>query len=84
MAIVGASGIAAKVMVNTTISAASAALTSVAISKCTKSYWDAGSANNGVLAGLVAITASCSTVEPEGAFVTVSYTHLTLPTIYSV
>lgn len=68
LAIVGASGIAAKTMVTTTISAAAAALTSVAISKCTKSYWDAGSANNGVLAGLVGITAGCSVVEPEAAF----------------
>ena len=69
LAIVGASGIASKVLVTTTISAASAALTTVAISKFTKSYWDAGSANNGVLAGLVGITGSCSVVEPEGAFV---------------
>ena len=69
LAIVGASGIASKVLVTTTISAASGALTSVAISKVTKSYWDASSANNGVLAGLVGITGSCSVVEPEGAFV---------------
>jgi len=69
LAIIGASGIAAKTMVTTTISAASAGLASVVISRFDKSFWDFGSATNGVLAGLVGITASCSTVEPEGAFV---------------
>ena len=69
LAIIGASGIASKVAVTTTIAASSASLTSVFISKFNKSYWDAESAMNGVLAGLVGITGSCSTVEPEGAFV---------------
>ena len=69
LAIVGASSVAAKTMVTTTISAASAGLASVVISRFDKSFWDFGSAMNGVLAGLVGITAGCSTVEPEGAFV---------------
>ena len=69
LAIIGVSGIAAKTMVTTTISAASASIVTVLISKMISGYWDAGSANNGVLAGLVGITAGCSVVEPEGAFV---------------
>ena len=69
LAIVGASSVAAKTMTTTTISAASAGLASVVISRFDKSFWDFGSATNGVLAGLVGITAGCSTVEPEGAFV---------------
>lgn len=56
-------------MVTTTIAAASGAITTVIIGKFTLHYWDAGSANNGLLAGLVGITAGTSVVEPEGAFV---------------
>ncbi|CAM9900828.1 unnamed protein product [Choristocarpus tenellus] len=67
--IIGFSGVAAKVMVTTTIAAGAGALTSVVLHKLTLHYWDAGAANNGILAGLVSITAPCSTCEPEGAFV---------------
>lgn len=56
-------------MVTTTIGAASGAVTTVILGKLNKGYWDAGSANNGLLSGLVGITAGCSTCEPEGAFV---------------
>lgn len=69
LAIVGYSGVAAKTMVTTTISAAFGAVTTVIIAKCNMGYWDAGSANNGLLGGLVGITAGCSTCEPEGAMV---------------
>jgi len=71
--IVGYGQVAAKVMVCTTLSAACGALSTLAIG----SYLDsmaAGKAvikleyaNNGVLAGLVGITAGCAVVEPYGA-----------------
>ncbi|CAN0020123.1 unnamed protein product, partial [Sphacelaria rigidula] len=67
--IVNYSGVAAKTMVTTTISAAAGTITTVILGKFSLGYWDAGSANNGVLAGLVGITAGCSTCEPEGAFI---------------
>lgn len=67
--IIDYAGVAAKTMVTTTISAAAGAITTVIIGKFTLHYWDAGSANNGLLAGLVGITAGCSVVEPEAAFV---------------
>lgn len=69
LAIVGLSGVAAKTMVTTTISAAFGAVTTVLLAKLHLGYWDAGAANNGLLGGLVGITAGCSTCEPEGAFV---------------
>ena len=56
-------------MVNTTISAAFGALSTSIIAKTRLGYWDTGSANNGILAGLVGITSACSTCEPEGAMV---------------
>jgi len=74
LAIDGYGNVAAKVMATTTISAASGAITTLIY--C--SYLDSKAAghamilleyaNNGVLAGLVSITASCATVEPYGAF----------------
>lgn len=69
LAIVGVSGIAAKTMVNTTISAAFGALSTSIIAKTRLGYWDTGASNNGILAGLVGITSACSTCEPEGAMV---------------
>ncbi|CAM9785880.1 unnamed protein product, partial [Ectocarpus sp. 12 AP-2014] len=65
----GGAAIAAKVMVITTISAAFGAVTNSVIGKVRLGYWDSGSANNGLLAGLVGITAGCSTCEPEAAMV---------------
>lgn len=67
--IVGFAGVAAKAMVNTTIAAAAGSITAVILNKCTLHYWDASAANNGLLGGLVAITAGCATSEPEGALV---------------
>lgn len=69
LAIVGLSGVAAKVMVTTTISAAFGGITTVALSKVTDKIWDVSSANNGILSGLVGVTASCFVIEPEGAMV---------------
>ncbi|CAN0065812.1 unnamed protein product [Pylaiella littoralis] len=69
LAIVGLSSVAAKTMVTTTISAAFGAVTTVLLAKMNVGYWDGGAANNGLLAGLVGITAGCSTCEPEGAMV---------------
>lgn len=69
LAIVGVSGIAAKTMVTTTISAAFGGITTVVLSKITDKIWDTSSASNGILAGLVGVTASCSVIEPEGAMV---------------
>jgi Amt family ammonium transporter len=75
--IVGYAGVAAKTMVTTTISAATCAICTVYF----KAFYDKmmgyeekiviklSSANNGVLAGLVSITAGCSTVDPYGAFI---------------
>ncbi|CAM9690808.1 unnamed protein product [Discosporangium mesarthrocarpum] len=67
--IIGFSHVAAKTMVTTTIGAGSGALSSVIIHKYLLHYWDAGAAINGILSGLVSVTAGCSTIEPEGAFV---------------
>ncbi|CAM9373511.1 unnamed protein product [Hapterophycus canaliculatus] len=65
----GAASVAAKTMVTTTISGAFGAVTTVLLGKLHLHYWDGGAANNGLLAGLVGITAGCSTCEPEGAMV---------------
>ncbi|CAM9265764.1 unnamed protein product [Ectocarpus fasciculatus] len=69
LAINGLAGVAAKTMVTTTISAAFGAVTTVLLGKLNLGYWDGGAANNGLLAGLVGVTAGCSTCEPEGAMV---------------
>jgi Amt family ammonium transporter len=67
--IAGFSGVAAHTMMTTTIAAASGCLTCCVIGKMHKHYIDIEFANNGVLAGLVAITSGCSTVTHEGAFI---------------
>mmetsp|Transcript_17121 Transcript_17121/g.22617 ORF Transcript_17121/g.22617 Transcript_17121/m.22617 type:complete len:469 (+) Transcript_17121:103-1509(+) len=61
---------AARAMVTTTIAAASGCVSAVLSAKTEdRSIIDPTAANNGILAGLVSITASCSVVEPEGAFI---------------
>jgi Amt family ammonium transporter len=66
--IVGYGGVAAHVMCTTTIAAASGCLTTCLLGRIFDGVIDPANANNGLLAGLVGITASCSVVAPEGAF----------------
>jgi len=67
--------LAAKVMVTTTISAASGAIGTLAFGSFLDSKAEGHAvikleyANNGVLAGLVGVTAGCAVVEPYGAFI---------------
>lgn len=63
----GSSAVAAKAMCTTAIAGAASCITAVAIGRFHLGYIDFGLANNGLLGGLVAITASCATVQMEGA-----------------
>jgi ammonium transporter, Amt family len=63
----GFAAIAAKVAVNTTLAAGAGAVATVFLSKMRTGYYDVGLVLNGTLAGLVAITAPCATVEPWAA-----------------
>jgi len=65
----GGSILAAKVSVTTTLSAASSSLTVSFLMKIIYHRWDLLNSLNGVLAGLVGITAGCVVVEPYGAFI---------------
>lgn len=64
------SSVASHAMVTTTLSAASCCITTILLTYAlsAEKIIDIGAANNGILAGLVSITAGCSTVEPIGAF----------------
>lgn len=53
--------------VTTTLSGATGGITALFISKSTSGHWDLSQVCNGVLAGLVSITAGCSVVEPAAA-----------------
>ena len=64
----GFGGVAAHTMVTTTIAAATGCLTTTAIGYLNENVVSPSYANNGVLAGLVSITAGCSTCSPAGAF----------------
>eukprot|EP00752_Nemacystus_decipiens_P002347 g2217.t1 len=61
--------VAAKVMGVTVIGASAGGIASLLLFKLKYGYWDVGNATNGILAGLVSITAGSGTFEPEGAFV---------------
>mmetsp|Transcript_38271 Transcript_38271/g.120132 ORF Transcript_38271/g.120132 Transcript_38271/m.120132 type:complete len:497 (+) Transcript_38271:64-1554(+) len=70
----GASEVVGRIVVNTTLSAAGSGLVSLAIA--TLGQWRRGTINyevpaicNGILAGLVSITAGCATVHPWAALV---------------
>ena len=67
--IAGYSGVAAKVMVVTTIGAASGGLTSVIIQALKDHTVSHTAAINGILAGLVSVTGSCAAIEPYAAFI---------------
>ena len=58
---------AARVAVTTTLSACTAAVTATATAKFNDGVWDVGCMCNGILAGLVSITAGCSVTEPWAA-----------------
>jgi len=60
----------ARAMVNTMISGGSGCISALCMGRLVHGYIDPASANNGLLGGLVAITAGCGTSDPEGAFVT--------------
>ncbi|KAJ8608617.1 hypothetical protein CTAYLR_009170 [Chrysophaeum taylorii] len=70
LAIQGYGGVASHVFMTTTISAATACLTTVFIGYGLTHVIDPGYANNGILGGLVAITAGCATSNNWGAFFT--------------
>jgi len=59
--------LAAKVCTVTTISAAMSAVTCAVFSRAVQGYFNLGLVLNGVLAGLVSITAPCNVVEPWAA-----------------
>ena len=60
--------VAGKVAMTTTISAAAGAIVTTFLSKILTGVYDISMGLNGILAGLVAITASCSVVNPWMAF----------------
>lgn len=61
--------LAAKVAANTTLAAAAGGATAVLLAKLLTNRYDPGLAINGVLGGLVGITAPCATVDPWAAIV---------------
>jgi ammonium transporter, Amt family len=61
--------LAAKVAVNTALAAAAGAATMVILSKIRTGKYDIGLTINGVLGGLVGITAGCAVVDPWAAIV---------------
>jgi len=65
VAVAGAMETAALVAVTTTLAAASGGLAASMLGKFLQGKWNIGLACNGVLAGLVSITAPCATIMPE-------------------
>jgi len=65
VAVVGAMETASLVAVTTTLAAASGGLTASFLGKFLSGKWNIGLACNGVLAGLVSITAPCAVIKPE-------------------
>ena len=65
----GYSGIAAKVAVTTTLAAAGGAIVAGSLSYLIDGLQDLSAMANGILAGLVSITAPCSATEPWAALV---------------
>lgn len=69
LAIIGSEVVVARTAVSTTLSAASGGVTAMAINYGLYHVWDLIAVCNGVLAGLVGITAGCSVTEPWTAIV---------------
>lgn len=69
LAVQGAMPVAARVAVTTTLSAATGGLVTTFWAKIVKKKWSIGMCCNGILAGLVSITAPCPVVEPGLAIV---------------
>jgi len=69
VAVAGAMGTASLVAVTTTLAAAAGGLTCSIVGRYMYGKWNIGLACNGVLAGLVSITAPCSVVAPELAVI---------------
>jgi len=67
LAIVGGIAIPSRAAVTTTLSGAAAGLTALCIAFLKDGVWDLLAVCNGLLAGLVAVTAGCSVLEPWAA-----------------
>lgn len=65
----GGAALAAKVAVNTTLAACAGGAAAVIYSKIITGRYDPGLLINGILAGLVAVTAPCATIDPWAAVV---------------
>jgi len=59
---------AGRIAMTTTISAATAGATTMMLGRVFSGAWNPAYCNNGILSGLVAITAGCANVEAYGAF----------------
>merc|ERR1719204_1201986 len=69
VAVLGVMDTASLVAVTTTLAAASGGLTASCLGKLLSGKWNIGLACNGVLAGLVSITAPCAVILPEFSIV---------------
>jgi len=69
VAVSGAMGTGALVAVTTTLAAAAGGLTTSTLGRSLHGKWNIGLVCNGILAGLVSITAPCSVVAPGSAIV---------------
>jgi len=69
VAVSGAMETAALVAVTTTLSAAAGGLTTAVLGRSLNGKWNIGLACNGILGGLVSITAPCSVVSPGSAII---------------
>ncbi len=65
----GTSALAARVAVTTTLAAGTGGVVAVLFTKLTTGIYDMGLTVNGILGGLVGITAPCATVDPWAAIV---------------